>query len=50
MTGLAEKDGTRISFNEFAAYGARVTLLTLALSSAYIAMWLYIGATTVNRR
>ena len=30
VTGLAEKDGKRISFNEFTAFGARVAALTLA--------------------
>src|SRR5207249_10465737 len=33
VTGLAEKDGTRISFNEFTRYGARVTAITLVMSS-----------------
>lgn len=48
VTGLAEKDGKRISFNEFTAFGARVAGLTLLMSSAYLAMWLYIGSTMVN--
>ena len=48
VTGLAEKDGKRISFNEFTAFGSRVAGLTLLMSSAYLAMWLYIGSTTVN--
>ncbi len=48
VTGLAEKDGKRISFNEFTAFGARVTGLTLLMSTAYLAMWLYIGSTPVN--
>jgi len=48
VTGLAEKDGKRISFNEFTAFGARVTGLTLLMSSAYLAVWLYIGSTVVN--
>lgn len=48
VTGLAEKDGKRISFNEFTALGARVAGLTLVMSSAYLAMWLYIGSTVVN--
>ena len=48
VTGLAEKDGKRISFNEFTAFGARVAGLTLVMSSAYLAMWLYIGSTVVN--
>lgn len=48
VTGLAEKDGKRISFNEFTAFGARVTGLTLAMASAYLTMWLYVGSTIVN--
>jgi Na+/H+ antiporter NhaD/arsenite permease-like protein len=48
VTGLAEADGKRISFNEFAAFGARVTSITLLMSSIYLAMWLYIGSTPVN--
>jgi Na+/H+ antiporter NhaD/arsenite permease-like protein len=48
VTGLAEKDGKRISFNEFTAFGSRVTGLTLVISSAYLALWIYIGSTVVN--
>jgi len=48
VTGLAEKDGKRISFNEFTAFGARVTAITLVASSAYLALWLYLGGVAVN--
>jgi len=48
VTGLAEKDGKRISFNEFTAFGARIAGLTLLMSSVYLALWLYIGSTVVN--
>jgi Na+/H+ antiporter NhaD/arsenite permease-like protein len=48
VTGLAEKEGKRISFNEFIAYGARVTAITMVLSSAYLALWLYLGSVPVN--
>jgi Na+/H+ antiporter NhaD/arsenite permease-like protein len=48
VTGLAEKDGKRISFNEFTAFGARVTAITLLMSSAYLALWLYAGSAIVN--
>jgi Na+/H+ antiporter NhaD/arsenite permease-like protein len=48
VTGLAEKDGQRISFAEFTAFGARVTAITLVMSSAYLASWLYIGSAPVN--
>jgi len=48
VTGLAEKDGKRISFNEFTAFGARVAGITLLMSSAYLVLWLYVGSTLVN--
>jgi Na+/H+ antiporter NhaD/arsenite permease-like protein len=48
VTGLAEKDGRRISFAEFTAFGWRVTALTLVISSVYIALWLYVGSAPVN--
>jgi Na+/H+ antiporter NhaD/arsenite permease-like protein len=48
VTGLAEKDGKRISFNEFTAFGSRVAALTLVMSSAYLALWLYVGSVMVN--
>jgi Na+/H+ antiporter NhaD/arsenite permease-like protein len=48
VTGLAEKDGQRISFVEFTAFGGRVTAITLAMSSVYLALWLYVGSAPVN--
>jgi Na+/H+ antiporter NhaD/arsenite permease-like protein len=48
VTGLAEKDGQRISFAEFTAFGARVTAITLLMSSVYLALWLYVGSAPVN--
>jgi Na+/H+ antiporter NhaD/arsenite permease-like protein len=48
VTGLAEKDGQRISFREFTAFGARVTAMTLVMSSVYLALWLYVGSAAVN--
>ena len=48
VTGLAEKDGQRISFAEFTAFGARVTGITLAMSSVYLALWLFVGSAPVN--
>jgi Na+/H+ antiporter NhaD/arsenite permease-like protein len=48
VTGLAERDGQRISFAEFTAFGARVTAITLVMSSAYLALWLYVGSAPVN--
>lgn len=48
VTGLAEKDGKRISFNEFTAFGARVAGITLLMSSVYLVLWLYVGSSEVN--
>lgn len=48
VTGLAEKDGKRISFNEFTAFGSRIAVITLAMSSLYLVSWLYVGSTLVN--
>lgn len=48
VTGLAEKDGKRISFNEFTAFGARITGITLVMSSVYLALWVYAGSVPVN--
>jgi Na+/H+ antiporter NhaD/arsenite permease-like protein len=46
--GLAEKDGKRISFKEFTAFGARVTGITLVMSSVYLTLWLYAGISLIN--
>ncbi|MEO8224340.1 MAG: SLC13 family permease [Gammaproteobacteria bacterium] len=43
VIGLAEREGHRISFGEFARFGARVTVMTLAISSVFIAAHLYLG-------
>jgi Na+/H+ antiporter NhaD/arsenite permease-like protein len=48
VAGLAEKDGQRISFTEFTAFGARTTAITLAMSSIYLVLWLYVGSAPVN--
>ena len=48
VVGLAEKDGKRISFNEFTAFGSRIAGLTLLMSSAYLALWLYAGSVVIN--
>jgi Na+/H+ antiporter NhaD/arsenite permease-like protein len=48
VVGLAEKDGKTISFGEFTAFGARVTLITLAISTAYLAAWVFVGGALVN--
>ena len=44
VVGLAEKEGRRISFGEFTRFGAPVTAITLAISTVYLAGWVFIGA------
>ena len=48
VTGLAEREGNRISFAEFTSFGARVTAITLSLSSIYLALWIYAGSVATN--
>lgn len=48
VVGLAEKSGKHISFAEFTRFGARVTGITLAISSIYLALWLFVGGALVN--
>jgi Na+/H+ antiporter NhaD/arsenite permease-like protein len=48
VVGLAEKDGKNISFGEFTAFGARVTGITLLISSLYLALWVFVGGPLVN--
>jgi Na+/H+ antiporter NhaD/arsenite permease-like protein len=48
VVGLAEKGGTTISFGEFTRFGARVTGMTLAISSVYLALWVFVGGVLIN--
>jgi len=41
--GLAEKAGERIAFGEFFRFGARVALMSLTISSAFLALYVYWG-------
>ena len=41
--GLAEKGGARIRFGEFTRYAAPVTIGTLVIASAYLALHIYLG-------
>jgi Na+/H+ antiporter NhaD/arsenite permease-like protein len=41
--GLAERDGTRISFAEFARTGVKVTIFTLLVSSGYVVAFVLVG-------
>ncbi|MBM4187045.1 MAG: hypothetical protein FJ206_07000 [Gemmatimonadetes bacterium] len=43
VIGLAEKAGERVTFGQFVRYGARVTAITLAISSVFIAAHIYAG-------
>ncbi|MEO8443568.1 MAG: SLC13 family permease [Gammaproteobacteria bacterium] len=43
VIGLAERDGYKISFGQFARFGVRVTAMTLVISSVFIAAHLYLG-------
>lgn len=43
--GLAERDGVRISFGEFARFSAPVAAGTLVIASAYLALFIYLGDT-----
>ncbi len=48
VVGLAEKGGKHISFAEFTRFGARVTGITLAISSVYLALWVFVGGALIN--
>ncbi|HEX9167052.1 MAG TPA: SLC13 family permease [Gemmatimonadales bacterium] len=41
--GLAEKQGTRISFTEFSRFGAPVATITLVISSVFLGFRIYFG-------
>ena len=45
--GMAERQGIRISFAEFAAVGARVTAFTLVVSSVFLAGYVALGSDRV---
>lgn len=42
--GLAEKDGVRIGFREYSRFAAPIATLTIAISSAFLAAYVYMGA------
>ncbi len=44
VIGIAEKAGTRIGFTEFTRFGALMMVMTLAVSSGFIAAHVYFGA------
>ena len=43
VIGLAERAGHRISFGQFARFGARITAMTLVIASVFITAHLYLG-------
>ena len=46
--GLAERVGMRISFKEFTAVGARVTLFTILVASAFVVGFVLLGPSQVS--
>jgi len=48
VVGLAEKDGTAISFADFSRFGARVSSATLLMSSAFVVGHIYAGKLTTE--
>jgi hypothetical protein len=43
VLGLSEKEGTWITFGEFMRMGVPVTALTLLMSSAFLAGYVFLG-------
>lgn len=43
VIGLADRAGTRISFRDFTRFGATITGLTLLVSSAFLASYIWLG-------
>lgn len=43
--GLAEREGHQLTFGQFARFGAPIALGTLAISSAFLALFVYLGRT-----
>ncbi|HEU5174842.1 MAG TPA: SLC13 family permease [Gemmatimonadaceae bacterium] len=43
VIGIAERMGNRISFREFTRFGSRVAVMTLAMSSVFLATHVYFG-------
>lgn len=48
VIGLAERAGEHISFRQFARIGARVTAMTLAISTAFLVGYIYAGRTATH--
>lgn len=43
VLGIAERQGARIRFSEFARFGVPVTAMSLAVSSLFLVGWVYLG-------
>lgn len=48
VVGLAERQGIRISFAEFARFGSRVLVTTLVIASLFLASMIYLGDTATD--
>lgn len=48
VVGLAEKAGTAITFAEFTRFGARVAILTLLVSTAFLAAFVLLGGSSAR--
>lgn len=48
MVGLAEKDGVRISFGEYARFAAPITILTVVIASVFLTGFIVLGTPTVH--
>jgi hypothetical protein len=44
VTGLAEREGEAITFRQFSRFGVPVAALTLLVSTAYLALFVFAGA------
>jgi Na+/H+ antiporter NhaD/arsenite permease-like protein len=44
VTGLAERAGEAISFRQFARFGVPIAVMTIAVSSIYLALFVYAGS------
>jgi Na+/H+ antiporter NhaD/arsenite permease-like protein len=46
--GLAEKEGVRISFAEYARFAAPITILTVLIASAFLTGYILLGTPTIH--
>ncbi len=48
VVGIAEREGTRIRFADFARFGVPVTAMSLGISSLFLVGWVYLTETRVR--